>query len=97
MEAAAGGGSLTTRPMAVEAGTLRVNAQVEGQLRVEVLEADGRTIPAFSRADCNPIQGDGTDRLVRWQGKPSLETLRGRSVRLRFHLAEGRLYSFRFE
>jgi hypothetical protein len=97
LEAAAGGGSLTTRPLAVAAGTLRINAQVEGQLRVEVLEADGRTIPAFSRADCNPIQGDGTDRLVRWQGKPSLETLRGRSVRLRFHLAEGRLYSFRFE
>lgn len=97
LEAAGGGGSLTTRPIAIEAETLRVNVEVKGQLRVELLESDGRPIPAFSKAACDPIQGDGVSQLVRWQGRGSMKELRGRSFRLRFHLSEGRLYSFWFE
>ena len=84
---------LTTRPLKFSGAHLFVNAGVEGELRVEVLDKAGHAIAAFSADRCVPVTGDGTRLPVRWTGA-SLESLAGQEVRLRFHLSRARLYSF---
>src|SRR5207237_822546 len=88
-------GTLTTRPLQFSGRHLFVNLDApNGQLRVEVLDRDGKPIEPFSAAACLPLAGDGTLMSVRWKGADDLSRLAGQSVRLRFHLARGKLYSF---
>ena len=73
---------------------LEVNADAsKGSLAVEVLTADGKPLPGFSRADCQAVHTDSVRHAIRWQGGARLPA--DRSVRLRFHLTRVGLYSFR--
>ncbi|MDP2388892.1 MAG: glycosyl hydrolase family 32, partial [Acidobacteriota bacterium] len=87
-------GSVTTRPLRFSGGNLFVNAAVTGQLRVEVLDREGRVIEPFSAAKAVPVTGDATRIPVSWQSGASLKSLAGEIVRFRFILTRGRLYSF---
>ncbi|TDD68103.1 hypothetical protein E1262_17020 [Jiangella aurantiaca] len=92
--AAAGGGTVTTRTLAPQPGgdQLRVDAATgSGILRIEVLDADGNPVPGYTAADATPIQGDVTGRLVSWG---STTTLPSGTIRLRFVLSAGDLYSY---
>ncbi len=87
-------GSLTTHPVQFSGRQLFVNARVVGgDLRVEVLDANGVTIEGFSRADCRAVEGDSTKCAVTWRSG-HLAKLAGRPVRFRFWLASGELYAF---
>ena len=86
-------GTLLTRPIELDGGTLTVNARVGGELRVEAL-ADGRPLPGYGAAECLPVRGDGLRQAVRWKGHPNVDGLRGRTVQLRFTLRDGSLYAF---
>lgn len=87
-------GTLTTRPVQFNGSELFVNADVGGgELRVEVLNREGRVIPKFGIESCVPVRGDQTRIAVRWPGV-SLAALRGEAVRFRFSLTEGRIYAF---
>ncbi|MDP3716172.1 MAG: twin-arginine translocation signal domain-containing protein [Acidobacteriota bacterium] len=87
-------GSVTTRPLRFSGGNLFVNAAVTGQMRVEVLDREGRVIEPFSAAKAVPVTGDATRIPVSWQSGASLKSLAGEIVRFRFILTRGRLYSF---
>ena len=88
MDAASEPGTLTTRPLTFQGSRLYVNADVpEGELRVEVLDGD-RAVRTST-----PIRANGTKLAVRW-GEGDLSGLSGKPLRLRFHLKQGRLYSF---
>jgi hypothetical protein len=87
-------GALITRPVTFSGRFLFVNARVTGELRVEVLDREGRTIEGFGSARCAPISGDGTRLAVSWQGVHDLSVLAGRPVRFRFSLRNGELYAF---
>jgi hypothetical protein len=89
-------GMLTTRPVTFKGKRLFVNADVaaDGELRVEVLDREGKVLPAFSREQAVPIAADGTIQPVRWRESSDLPDLAGQPVRFRFHLRGGRLYSF---
>ena len=88
-------GILTTRPVRFSGKYLFVNVDSKrGGLRVEVLDADGRVIEPFSRANCLPVRTDTTLQAVRWKSVGGLSDLSGKPVRLRFYLTNGRLYSF---
>jgi hypothetical protein len=88
-------GVLTTRPVRFRGRHLFVNADAhEGELRAEVLDADGKAIPAFSGDRCAAIRADGTLQPVIWKGAADLGALAGRAVRFRFHLRRGSLYAF---
>jgi hypothetical protein len=65
-----------------------------GELHVELLDNDGRVIEPFSRENCNPVRTDSTIQPVTWKRGEDLSRLRGKPVKLRFHLANGQLYSF---
>jgi hypothetical protein len=85
------GGTLTTPPVILEGNKLTVNAAVHGQLRVRLLDADGKAIPGFDAADCRPIQGDGVALPVEWKG--SLDAVKGKPVRIEFQMKDAQLYA----
>ena len=88
------GPRLTTRPIRFGGNSLFVNASIAGELRVEILDEAGRVIAPFSNDRAVPLSGDGTRLAVQWRDAPSLGTLAGQSVRLRFTLTRARLFSF---
>ena len=90
-----GEGALTTKPVAFNGKYLFVNANTEGgELRVEVLDSRGNAIAPFTGENCLPVRGDSTLTQVKWRGGADLSKLRGESVKFRFALKGGHLYSF---
>jgi hypothetical protein len=87
--------TLTTRPIRFQGRHLFVNANAaDGELRVEVLDESGRTIPPFAAETCRPVRGDRTCARVTWERAADLGAIAARSVRFRFYLTRGHLYSF---
>lgn len=87
-------GTLTTERVVFDGKYLFVNADVEGQLLVEILNESGNVIPEFDYASCDIITGDSTKKLVSWHGKTDLSELAGRNLQFRFIIEKGDLYSF---
>ncbi len=79
----------------MHAPDIRVNAEVEdgGEVRLEMLDHQGRVIPGFERERCLPIRGDGTGQAVRWEGQPNGTELVGRPVRWRLTARQAKVYS----
>jgi hypothetical protein len=95
MDAGAAGGPLTTRPVTFKGNRLFVNvAAPRGELRAEALDESGRVIAPFTTGACVPVSGDTTLAEIKWKGAADLSPLAGKSVRFRFHLRDGKLYSF---
>ncbi len=94
MDTGSGEGTLLTRPVRFSGRHLFVNADVRGTLQVEVLDDKGAAVPGFGRDDCVPGKGDKTLQAVSWKSGKDLSALAGKPVRFRFHLADGKLYSF---
>jgi hypothetical protein len=65
-------GILTTHRFRQESGgTVRVNVDASaGQLRYELLEDIGASIPGFTLDDCDPIRLDTLDQALSWKGVP---------------------------
>lgn len=96
LEASYDGGRVTTRPFRTRGSQLRVNAKADnGRLRVEVLDEVGHAIPGFGRDECRILQKDGVDEPMVWRTSASLDSLRDRPIKLRFHLENVRLYAYR--
>jgi hypothetical protein len=86
--------SVTTRPVRFSGRFLFVNADaLGGEVRAEVLEEGGRTIEAFSAANCQPVREDAVRSPIVWKGS-KLAELAGHVVRFRFYVTRARLYSF---
>jgi hypothetical protein len=95
MDADAGGGEISTRPVTFQGSHLFVNAAVKGEIRAEVLDDHGHAIQPFSAENCLPITGDQTLQAVHWKGAADdLAGLRGRAVRFRFVIKDASLYAF---
>jgi len=95
MDAGPAEGSLLTRPLMAAANALYVNADAsKGELTAEILDAEGRTIPGFSRADCRPMRSNSVRQRITWTGAASFA---GKPVRVKFHLRQASLYSFAFD
>lgn len=94
---AAAPGTLTTRPVRFSGKYLFVNVDFEaagGELRVELLDRNGRTLEPFSAASCEPIRSGQTRARVSWERSADLAAASGSDVRFRFHLTHGSLYAF---
>jgi hypothetical protein len=92
-------GLARTAPVSVTGGKLRFNVDTGalGELRAGLIGTDGRPVPGFSTADCDPVQGNATGATVTWQGRSGLDSLAGQKVSLEFRSTRTKLYSFRFE
>jgi hypothetical protein len=98
LRAAADPGELVTRPITFKGDRLVMNfaTRPEGHVRVEVQDAEGKPLPGLTLDDCPPIRGDEIEHEVAWKGDAKLGALAGKPVRLRFHLRDADVYSFRF-
>jgi len=84
-------GLILTRPVLLKGSTLEVNASVQGQIKVALLDIDGKEIPGYKLDDCRPIQGDDLRHQVSWGDKRLPE---GRLIRLKFQLDRADFYAF---
>ena len=90
-----GEGEMITKPLRFSGRHLFVNAECRfGSLAAEVVGADGKAIPGFTRADCDTFsRSDSTKTELVFRGG-DLASLAGMPVRFRFLLRCGTLYSF---
>jgi len=84
---------VTTKPVTVVGGSLRLSADVvpSGYVKVTVLDKGNRKL-----AESKPGTRTVTDAEVAWKKGFSLEKLKGKVIRLRFELRDAKLYSFTF-
>ncbi len=90
-------GTLTTKPFRLDGSHLQLNvdAHAGGQVRVEVLDEGRNPIPEYSGDSASECQGvDSLKHEVAWKNQVSLAQLNGRTVRLKIHLKQARLYAF---
>lgn len=95
LDAGTGGGQMVTHPLRFRGSQLFVNVDAQqGELRAELLDAEGHVVPGFSLDRCIPVSVDTTIHMVEWQGAPDLATVAGRPLRIRFHLINAKLFAF---
>lgn len=95
MDATDEDGALTTRPVVFSGKHLFVNVDCpQGRLQVEILDRSGRPIAPFTRENCSAVRADKTLARVVWKGAADVSRLAGKTVQFRFHLENGRFYSF---
>ncbi len=88
-------GILLTKPVLFSGKYLFVNVDCpDGELRVEVLDDRGRVSKQFTGKACKPIRTNNTLYKVEWESSTDLSSLAGKPVQFRFHLTNGKLYSF---
>jgi hypothetical protein len=89
-------GSMTTRRVNFDGRFLFVNAELAsgGRLCAEVLDENNQPLAPFTKANCQPFTGNSTKQMLGWTGGNDLGALMGRTVKLRFYLTNGKLYSF---
>jgi hypothetical protein len=86
------GGEIETRPLRFGSPRLVVNADAgRGEVRVALLEADGRPIPGRSLADCRSLNADRTQWTVEWRDGETVPT--DRPVKVLLQMRNVRLYS----
>jgi hypothetical protein len=105
------GGFFDTPPLRWPGGELSLNADTRqsfdshplycnGRIEVEVLDAEGAPLPAWSGSGKATFAGNTHCRcridpgIVRWPGGRHMDALRGKAIRLRFHLVHARLFTF---
>ena len=91
-DAVAARGRLQTHLVTLDGSRMTVNAQVEGEMLVRILDAEGEPLSGFDWGDCQPIRGDSVRHAVQW--KSDLTGLVGMPVRLEFALEKAKLYAF---
>jgi hypothetical protein len=86
---------LITKPFKLDGEGLVVNAKADlGEVKVEVLDEDGKPIVGYRAAEATTVRGDSVALPISWRGGSSLASLKGRTVQLRFLARSARLYSF---
>jgi hypothetical protein len=98
VRAPASGGELLTKPLTFTGDQLRLNfsSSAAGGIQVEIQDLEGKALPNFSLADCQPVFGDSLDRTVVWKASPNVGSLAGKPVRLRFRIEDADLFALRF-
>ena len=80
------GGEVVTKPIRFQGDTLNMNfaTSAAGGIQVEIQNERGKPIPGFALDDCPPHFGDTIQRKVTWKNGSDVNSLAGKTVRLRF-------------
>lgn len=92
-------GGITTKDIVFSGKQLKINTKLNagGSLKIEVLDADDKPISGFTHAQSKAIIGDQYQATAIWGTNSDLSKLAGKTVKLRFYLKGGNLYSYWFE
>lgn len=94
MNAEEEGGSITTRKLSFKGKYLFVNVDCpDGELKAEILDANNNLIKPYSLENCKAIKADKTSIQLSWKNE-DLSKLVDEEVKIRFHLKNGKFYSF---
>lgn len=98
VEAPMAGGELLTKPITFYGNKLMLNfsTSAAGSVWVEIQDVEGKPIPGFALADCEPLFGDTLDREMTWKQVSDMSRLQNRPVRLRFVLKDADVYAYKF-
>jgi hypothetical protein len=90
---------MVTKPLSFSGTSLQLNYRTSaaGAVRVEVQDVAGAPVSGFALDECRETIGDEIERALTWEGGSSLSDLTGKGVRLRFHLKDADLFSFKFQ
>jgi hypothetical protein len=93
-------GEVVTRSLRFSGKRLVVNMQAagsgRGEIKVEILDPAYFPVMSHTVKDADPLAASGLDNTATWNGNPDLGKLAQRPVKLRFHLKNAKLFSFRF-
>jgi hypothetical protein len=93
------GGELVTKPLTFTGNRLSLNLSTSaaGSVQVEIQDASGKPLPGYTLNDAHELYGDALDYTAAWKGKDTdVSSLAGETVRLRFVVRDGDLYSYQF-
>lgn len=98
LSAGRAGGTALTRPFTFAGRLLELNyaTAAAGSIEIEICDEHGEPIRGFSRSEHTPLIGDEISGIVAWRSGDDLARLRGRAVRLRFHLIDADVFALRF-
>ncbi|MBI2425678.1 MAG: hypothetical protein HYV27_22825 [Candidatus Hydrogenedentes bacterium] len=93
------GGEMRTHPLTFTGEGLYLNfaTSAAGEVRVEILDANGSALPGFALDDAEPAIGNELERRVSWKGGASLAPIAGQTVRLRFVMKDAELFAIQFK
>lgn len=95
MRAANNGGYLITEKLSFDGRYLFINAEVKGNIFVEVLDENGNPVNGFTKKESIVLKKvNSTKQIVTWEEHKDLSSLEGRIIRLKFHVNNGDLYAF---
>lgn len=87
-------GLLVTRPFTFNGTALTLNAYAHGgEVRAELLDEHGQTIPGFELERAMPVVGDHTAQRLAWEHGSDMSALRGRRIAVRFEILNATLYA----
>jgi len=98
LESAHEWGSFRSEPLRARGRELRLNLDTgaTGELRVALLDGDGRELPGYGMDDCDHVFAcNELDRAVRWGGRTEIN-LPDAPIRLQVEMAGTKLYAFQF-
>ena len=88
-------GFLTTEQLSFDGKFLFVNADIKGQLSVEVLDEQGNPISGFTKKEGIVLKKiNSTKQMITWKDNADLSSLSSQNISLKFYLANGELFSF---
>ena len=92
LDGGSSGGEILTKPLLLTGKRLFLNldASTAGRAIVELVGEDGKPIPGFTAT----VSGNAVRLPVRFKSGATLETLAGRTVRMKLGLRDARLYAF---
>jgi len=95
--AGSAGGTATTKKLtAPDNARLIVNADSsDGKLLAELLDNEGAPLAGYSLADCDGFGGNQIRHTMTWKGQSKLNVRSGQAIRVRFHLENADLFSFK--
>ncbi len=87
-------GQVTLKPIKLGPSTsIEVNADASaGEIRVEVLDADGKRVRGFSDDEAIPIKGDSLKHAVQWKAQKASD-LPEKQYLLRIHLSNATVFA----
>ncbi len=91
-------GEAVTIPLTFTGKTLILNYRTSsnGFVRVELQDADGKSLAPFTADKCS-LSGDDLAAKVAWAKNSDVSSLAGNPIRIRFVLKDAELFSMRFE
>lgn len=84
---------LLTEKISFDGEYLFVNADVKGELKAEILDAEGKVIKDFSKENCIAFTGNSTKQALTWRSG-NLAKLKGKPIHIKFFLNDGEFYAF---